>query len=240
MMAVAEGFVGVAVPARPAAGHGRLAAVEPHRRCERDLQPDPARGRLVVHRRRQANTWRASDARSRTSLGRPTLMFNVPSAYDALDPADASRMPDFAETSVVRHGPPALRRRRPAAEPVGSSRASFVDRRARRAHSHRLLARLDRNGVAGNARTVGHRRLRFAGLPIPGIEAKLIKVIDDDMEVRFAATTSRPVTGMQPEATQCIRRRRLSENRRCRAASPILQDMSQASPITDACRRTSS
>jgi len=52
---------GVALPRGPAAGAGRLAAVEPHLRRQLQLQSDPAQRRHAVHRCRQAGAGAGRD-----------------------------------------------------------------------------------------------------------------------------------------------------------------------------------
>ena len=72
---------------RPAAGAGRLAAVEPHLRRQPQLQHGAAQRRHALHRRRQAGAGadRKTTVRNLREVA-PTLYFNVPRGFDMLLP----------------------------------------------------------------------------------------------------------------------------------------------------------
>ena len=130
----------------------------------------------------------------------PTLMFNVPSAYDALIPqmeqdAEFARhlLSDMDLLLYAAAGLPqnlwdrleclsiAVRGARiPIVSSLGSTETASP-------------ATLGWWGTGASA---------SLGLPIPGIEAKLIKLNDDDMEVRFRGIGITPGYWNEPEATR--------------------------------------
>ena len=131
---------------------------------------------------------------------RPTLMFNVPSAYDALIP-QMEQDRDFAEHLLADMD---LLLYAAAGLPQ-----NLWDRLERLSIAVRG-ARIPIVSSLGSTETASPATLGWwgtgasasLGLPIPGIEAKLIKVNDDDMEVRFRGIGITPGYWKQPEATQ--------------------------------------
>lgn len=130
----------------------------------------------------------------------PTLMFNVPSAYDALipqmeqDPAFARHL--LANMDLLLYAAAGLPQ-------------NLWDRLERLSIAVRG-ARIPIVSSLGSTETASPATLGWwgtgvsgsLGLPIPGIEAKLIKVNNDDMEVRFRGIGITPGYWGQPEATR--------------------------------------
>lgn len=131
---------------------------------------------------------------------RPTLMFNVPSAYDALIP-QMEQDADFArhllsDMDLLLYAAAGLPQ-------------NLWDRLERLSIAVRG-ARIPIVSSLGSTETASPATLGWwgtgasasLGLPIPGIEAKLIKVNDDDMEVRFRGIGITPGYWNEPEATR--------------------------------------
>ena len=145
------------VPARPPAGHLRLAAVEPHVRRQFLLQHDDLPRRHVLARRRQAGARPVREDAGQSARGRADPL-----------PQRAARLRRAGPRARGRRGaarPPAgrprravLRRRRAAAVAPREARRA-LGRRARRAHPHRHLARLHRDRAGGDLHDLGFRRL---------------------------------------------------------------------------------
>ncbi len=130
----------------------------------------------------------------------PTLMFNVPSAYDALIP-QLEQDADFAKhllsgMDLLLYAAAGLPQ-------------NLWDRLERLSIAVRG-ARIPIVSSLGSTETASPATLGWwgtgvsgsLGLPIPGIEAKLIKVNDDDMEVRFRGEGITPGYWQQREATR--------------------------------------
>ncbi len=130
----------------------------------------------------------------------PTLMFNVPSAYDALIP-QMEQDADFA-----RHLLSGMDLLLYAAAGLPQN---LWDRLERLSITMRG-ARIPIVSSLGSTETASPATLGWwgtgvsgsLGLPIPGIEAKLIKLNDTDMEVRFRGIGITPGYWNQPEATR--------------------------------------
>jgi len=130
----------------------------------------------------------------------PTLMFNVPSAYDALIP----QMEQDAE--FARHLLSDMDLLLYAAAGLPQN---LWDRLERLSIAVRG-ARIPIVSSLGSTETASPATLGWwgtgasasLGLPIPGIEAKLIKLNDDDMEVRFRGIGITPGYWNEPEATR--------------------------------------
>ncbi len=130
----------------------------------------------------------------------PTLMFNVPSAYDALIP-QMEQDADFA-----RHLLSGMDLLLYAAAGLPQN---LWDRLERLSIATRG-ARIPIVSSLGSTETASPATLGWwgtgvsgsLGLPIPGIEAKLIKLNDADMEVRFRGIGITPGYWKQPEATR--------------------------------------
>lgn len=130
----------------------------------------------------------------------PTLMFNVPSAYDAVipqmeqDPAFAKHL--LSNMDLLLYAAAGLPQ-------------NLWDRLERLSIAVRG-ARIPIVSSLGSTETASPATLGWwgtgvsgsLGLPIPGIEAKLIKLNDDDMEVRFRGIGITPGYWDQPEATR--------------------------------------
>lgn len=130
----------------------------------------------------------------------PTLMFNVPSAYDALIP-QMEQDADFAkhllsDMDLLLYAAAGLPQ-------------NLWDRLERLSIAVRG-ARIPIVSSLGSTETASPATLGWwgtgasasLGLPIPGIEAKLIKLNDDDMEVRFRGIGITPGYWNEPEATR--------------------------------------
>ena len=130
----------------------------------------------------------------------PTLMFNVPSAYDALIP-QMEQDADFArhllsDMDLLLYAAAGLPQ-------------NLWDRLERLSITMRG-ARIPIVSSLGSTETASPATLGWwgtgvsgsLGLPIPGIEAKLIKLNDTDMEVRFRGIGITPGYWKQPEATR--------------------------------------
>ena len=130
----------------------------------------------------------------------PTLMFNVPSAYDALIP----QMEQDAE--FAKHLLSGMDLLLYAAAGLPQN---LWDRLERLSITMRG-ARIPIVSSLGSTETASPATLGWwgtgvsgsLGLPIPGIEAKLIKLNDTDMEVRFRGIGITPGYWNQPEATR--------------------------------------
>jgi feruloyl-CoA synthase len=130
----------------------------------------------------------------------PTLMFNVPSAYDALIP----QMEQDAE--FAKH---LLSNMELLLYAAAGLPQNLWDRLERLSIAVRG-ARIPIVSSLGSTETASPATLGWwgtgisgsLGLPIPGIEAKLIKVNDDDMEVRFRGIGITPGYWGQPDATR--------------------------------------
>ncbi len=130
----------------------------------------------------------------------PTLMFNVPSAYDALIP-QLEQDEDFA-----RHLLSGMDLLLYAAAGLPQNLWDRLERLSITVRGARIpiVSSLGSTETASPA-TLGWWGTGVSGslgLPIPGIEAKLIKVNDDDMEVRFRGEGITPGYWQQPEATR--------------------------------------
>ncbi len=130
----------------------------------------------------------------------PTLMFNVPSAYDAVIP-QMEQDADFAKHLLSNMD---LLLYAAAGLPQ-----NLWDRLERLSIAVRG-ARIPIVSSLGSTETASPATLGWwgtgvsgsLGLPIPGIEAKLIRINDDDMEVRFRGIGITPGYWKQPEATR--------------------------------------
>jgi feruloyl-CoA synthase len=130
----------------------------------------------------------------------PTLMFNVPSAYDAVIP-QMEQDPDFA-----RHLLSNMDLLLYAAAGLPQNLWDRLEHLSIKVRGARIpiVSSLGSTETASPA-TLGWWGTGVSGslgLPIPGIEAKLIKVNDEDMEVRFRGIGITPGYWGQPEATR--------------------------------------
>jgi feruloyl-CoA synthase len=130
----------------------------------------------------------------------PTLMFNVPSAYDAVipqmeqDPAFAKHL--LSNMDLLLYAAAGLPQ-------------NLWDRLERLSIAVRG-ARIPIVSSLGSTETASPATLGWwgtgvsgsLGLPIPGIEAKLLKINDTDMEVRFRGIGITPGYWKQPAATR--------------------------------------
>lgn len=130
----------------------------------------------------------------------PTLMFNVPSAYDALIP-QMEQDTDFAKHLLSDM------------DLLLYAAAGLPQNLWDRLESLSIAVRGARIPIVsslGSTETASPATLGWwgtgasasLGLPIPGIEAKLIKLNDDDMEVRFRGIGITPGYWNDPEATR--------------------------------------
>jgi len=130
----------------------------------------------------------------------PTLMFNVPSAYDAVIPQMEQ------DAAFAKH---LLSNMDLLLYAAAGLPQNLWDRLERLSIAVRG-ARIPIVSSLGSTETASPATLGWwgtgvsgsLGLPIPGIEAKLIKINDDDMEVRFRGIGITPGYWGQPDATR--------------------------------------
>ena len=229
--------------ARPAAGHRRLAAVEPHLRRQPQLQPGAAPRRHAVHRRRQAGarTLSRPPCANLREIS-PTLYFNVPRGFDMLLPRArarrrAARAASSASSTWSSTPPPRCRSR------PGSGSSALAQRGARRPRRHGLGLGLDRDRAARDRGALPDRRApASSACPRPGCELKLAPV---GRQAR--AARARPqrharllAARRRPSSPRALDERRLPSASATPASSPTPRDPRAASSSTAASPRTSS